>query len=81
GKLATPAGAQELRAEVFTLTACTGAVSVYNTAGAVMFRRSLPLNPPSAIIQIPTAGWIAGEYILRVVTNLGNRATRAFMKF
>lgn len=81
GKLATTAGAQELQAEIFTPVACTATASVYNTAGELMLRQSLKLNPPSGIVPIPTAGWVAGEYILRVVTNLGNRATRAFMKF
>ena len=81
GNVATISGAEELQAQIFTPTSGDGTISVYNTAGELVFRQAVTLSAPSVILTIPTAGWAGGEYFLRVVANQGKSATKAFMKF
>jgi len=50
-------------------------------AGETVYRQVLALNPPSVILTIPTSGWASGQYFLHLVTDQGDVATRAFLKF
>jgi lysophospholipase L1-like esterase len=81
GKMIVGLGAAATQVEMLSPTTQTGMVTVFNTAGELVFRQALTMQAPSMLLEIPTAGWAAGQYFLHVATNQGNIATRAFMKF
>jgi acyl-CoA thioesterase-1 len=81
GRLIAAAGASAIQAELLSPSAKTVTLSVVNTLGETVYRRVLALNPPSVMLSIPTSGWARGQYFLHVVTNQGDVATRAFLKF
>jgi hypothetical protein len=81
GKLIAAAGATSIRAELLSPSPKTVTVTVVNVAGETVYRQVLALNPPSVILTIPTSGWASGQYFLHLVTDQGDVATRAFLKF
>lgn len=81
GKLYTAGGASGLQVEIISPSSRTLSVSVVSSTGQVIYRQVTDLNPPSLMLSIPTAGWAPGEYFFRVVTDQGDMATRAFLKF
>jgi acyl-CoA thioesterase-1 len=81
GKLIAAAGASAIQAELLSPSARTVTVTVVNTLGETVYRRVLALNPPSVMLSIPASGWAGGQYFLHVVTDQGDVATRAFLKF
>jgi lysophospholipase L1-like esterase len=81
GKLTTVTGAAGMQAEIFSATAQTGTITVFNASGQLVFRQEVALSAPSVIVTIPTSGWAGGQYFLHVVSNQGDVATKGFMKF
>jgi hypothetical protein len=80
-RLFASAGGTVVNAEIATPSAKTGTLSVLTTRGQLIYRQVLGLSPPSVMISIPACGWASGEYFLRLVTDQGDIATRAFLKF
>lgn len=81
GRLSAAAGAADVRAELLTPSARTATVTVLNLAGETVLRKIVSLSPPFVIVDFPISGWSAGQYFLHVVTDQGEKATRAFLKF
>jgi acyl-CoA thioesterase-1 len=81
GRLSAAAGAVDVRAELLTSSARTATVTVLNLSGETVLRKIVSLSPPFVIVDFPTSGWSAGQYFLHVVTDRGEKATRAFLKF
>ena len=81
GQLIAAAGASEVRAELLSPSARTATVTVVNLAGEIVLRKIVSLVPPSVIFEFPTSGWPAGQYFLHLVTDRGDKTTRAFLKF
>ena len=81
GKLIAAAGAANIQAEILSPVAKTAAISVLSSTGELIYRRVVALSSPSVMITIPTSGWASGQYFLHLVTDQGDVATKAFLKF
>lgn len=44
-------------------------IAVFNTAGQVMYKKSVALVNGSEIIQLPTATWSSGVYMMHIIAN------------
>jgi hypothetical protein len=81
GKIMTSAGASELMVEIFSPASQNSTVTITDAAGKRVRQQSVSLTAPSVTAPISLAGLANGEYFLRIVTDQGNVATKAFMKF
>ena len=80
GRFYTATGAGSTRVEVLSPSTRTCTITVVNTSGKFVYRQVTTLSPPWVMITLPTSGWAPGEYFLRLVTDKGEVAGRAFMK-
>ncbi|HTR30240.1 MAG TPA: GDSL-type esterase/lipase family protein [Puia sp.] len=80
GRFYMARGAGSTRVEVLSPSTGTCTVTVVNTNGQYVFRQVTTLSPPWVMITLPASGWAAGEYFLRLVTDKGEIAARAFIK-
>ena len=81
GKFYAATGAGITRVEVLSPSAGTCMISVVNTTGKFVYRQVASLSPPWVMITLPTSAWAPGEYFLRLVTDKGEVAARAFVRF
>lgn len=81
GKIMTSAGASELMVEIFSPASQNSIVTITDAAGKRLRQQSVSLAAPSVTAPISLAGLANGEYFLHIVTDQGNVATKAFMKF
>jgi lysophospholipase L1-like esterase len=81
GKFYTATGAGSTRVEVLSPSTRACTIMVVNATGQFVYRQVTTVSPPWNMITLPTGGWAPGEYFLRLVTDKGEVAARAFMKF
>ncbi len=62
------------------LTAASAAINLYNSAGQLMYTRTLNLVNGSEIIDVPSAQFAAGEYTLRIKAGTDIRYVKKLVK-
>lgn len=81
GKIMVSPGANQLMVEIFSPASQNSTVTITDAAGKRVRQQLVSLTAPSVTAPVSLAGLAAGAYFLHIVTDQGNVATRAFMKF